>query len=93
MDYIDYYKKWRLLDLKKARGHPVTGEMVIIRMIPINERSLYYNDEKYDIGCFKEDFKTGRKLWWHGAKGIKDPITMKKHYEIWWCIMPEFDGY
>ena len=37
--------------------------------------------------------ENSRKLWWHGTHSTQDPTRMKKHYVIWWCPVPEYDGF
>lgn len=99
MGRINVFSKWRLLELNKASGHPDSGEMVVIRKIPLKSKHgyAYDSEERYDVGMFKDDREKdpkSRKLWWHGAGGgFDDPTRMKKRYEIWWCKLPKFDGY
>lgn len=83
--------EWRLLDLTRIDGRPQPGQLTALRLLPENSRSAAYPSARYDIGYFKPDYRTGRKLWWHGARGCEDTVKMKKHYQIWWCEVPAFD--
>ena len=85
--------KWKKLDLSRCFDRPSVGQLVALRLAPINSDSPFYNADKYDIGRFAHDAQTGRKLWWHGTHGCHDPIRMKKHYEIWWCPVADFDAF
>lgn len=85
---------WRRLDLISRNGKPTPERLVAIRKVPVSGRATFYNSEQYDIGCFKQESRVpgSRKLWWHGTRGPQDPARMKKHYDIWWCPVQEFDG-
>lgn len=85
--------KWRKLDMVRTWDHPQTDQLVALRMTPTKGNATFYRSERYDAGCFKPDSRSGRKLWWHGTHGCEDPTRMKQHYEIWWCPVPEYDGY
>lgn len=84
--------KWRRLDLTSVWDRPAVGQLAALRLVPNNGRASLYAREKYDIGEFHRDPQTGRKLWWHGTRGCEDPVRLRKHYEIWWCPVHEFDG-
>lgn len=34
-----------------------------------------------------------KKLWWHGTRGVDNPTRLRKHYDIWWIPIREFDCY
>lgn len=86
--------KWKRLDLRKKEASPNPGELVALRMSPSNGHAKFYSSERYDIGCFKTDERsTSKKPWWHGCRGTDDPTRLKKHYDIWWCPVAEFDGF
>lgn len=70
---------------------PALGALVALRMEPNNGRATFYKVERFDIGRFKTE-KGGRKVWWHSTRGTSDPARLRKHYDIWWCSVPEFDG-
>lgn len=82
---------WRQLDLSKPACRPRPDQLVALRLTPTGSRATYYRDKRYDIGTFRADPNTGRKLWWHGTSGCEDPARLRKHYEIWWCEVPAFD--
>lgn len=85
--------KWKRLDMSRADGHPEAGQLTAFRMIPSNGRATYYAKERYDIGTFWRDERSNsRKLWWHGSQGANDIARLKKHYDIWWLPVAEFDG-
>lgn len=70
---------------------PPLNTLTALCLRPVNGRSTLYRSEQYDIGHFQAE--TGRrKLWWHGTRAASDPVRMRKHYDIWWCPVPEFDG-
>lgn len=79
--------EWNPLDL--ITSHPAPEELVALRLIPCSGRATFYKSPRYDIGVFKLDPNTGRKLWWHGTHGCEDPIRLKKHYDIRWCQVPD----
>lgn len=82
--------QWKLLNLSRCDSRPAPGLLVALRMVPTKEKATFYSREKYDIGRFWADGTTvGRKLWWHGTRGTEDPVKLKSHYEIWWCIIPQ----
>lgn len=83
--------KWKRLDLKRKADMPPQDTLVVLRMIPKRPQQFNMN-EKYDAGMFKKDPYAGRKLWLHHSCGISDPTRLNAHYDIWWCMMPEFDG-
>lgn len=86
--------KWRKLDMTNKSGHPPADMLVALYLDPTKGRSQYYKRIEYDIGCFKHDsLENSRKLWWHGTHSTQDPTRMKKHYTIWWCPVPEYDGF
>ena len=84
--------KWRKLDLTRTFERPALGQLTALRLVDKRER--LYTKEAYDIGRFETDPRApgSRKLWWRDGNGGFDPVRMKKHYEIWWCPVPEFDG-
>jgi len=84
--------KWIRLDLIAGRGKPEPERLVALLLKPSNGKA-FCKRGRYDIGEFKYDPKGGRKLWWHGTCGCEDPAGLKKHYEIWWCPVTEFDGF
>ena len=89
----DNMSKWRKLDMASKTGHPPADMLVALYLDPTNGRSTYYRHIEYDVGCFKPDSReNSRKLWWHGTHSTQDPTRMKKHYTIWWCPVPEYDG-
>lgn len=86
--------KWRRLDLRRMDSRPREGELVALRLVPNNTRARYFDKEYYDIGRFSTStMDQSSKLWWHGRRGVDDPTRLRKHFDIWWCRMPEFDGY
>ncbi len=74
---------WTRLDLTSRTGRPPADMLVALRQTPSA------GEAEYDIGRFN---LARRKLWWHGRTRIEDPVQMKKHGPLWWCLMPEFDG-
>lgn len=82
---------WRRLDMRRKDAMPPIGSLAALRMTPTNGRSTFYHEERYDIGRFKTEEK-GRKAWWHGSRGVDNPTRLRKHYDIWWCPVAEFDG-
>lgn len=84
--------KWRKLDLANKNDRPDPDCLVALRLTPTvrGRQATFYRDERYDIGKFKADPSTGRKLWWHGTHGCEDPVRLKKHYDIWWCEVSAF---
>ena len=84
--------KWKRLNLARPDERPHPGQLVALRLAPTRSRAAFYSSERYDIGMFKADPNTGRKLWWHGARGCENPVRLKKHYDIWWCAVHEFDA-
>jgi len=83
---------WRRLDLRSKTAMPPAGATVALRMVPNNNRATFYTRERRDIGFFKQQ-EGGRKFWWHGCRGTEDPKQMRAHYDIWWCRVPDFDGF
>lgn len=83
--------KWKPLDLSRAFDRPAAGQLVALRMVPICPNATYHKNDMYDIGRFAADPSTGRKLWWHGTRGVQDPIKIRKYYAIWWCVVTDFD--
>lgn len=73
---------WRNLILSTQKARPLAGQLVALRFIPLND-SAYY-DDRFDIGTFETDERTGRKLWWHGTRGTEDPCQLQKKYDIAW---------
>ncbi|WP_294854312.1 hypothetical protein [uncultured Oscillibacter sp.] len=85
--------KWKRLDMSRADGHPEAGCLTALRLIPSRGRTAYLGRVRYDVGTFKRDERSdSRKLWWHGDRGVEDVGGMKKHYDIWWLPVAEFDG-
>ena len=82
---------WKYLNLATRSGHPHAFDLVALRLVPLKDGATFYREERYDIGTFEPDEKTGRKLWWHGTRGIEDPCKLQKKYEITWypIDMPE----
>lgn len=83
--------KWKRLELRCKEQRPNNGEIVALYLMPNNSRATLYSAEKYDIGYFTKP-DSGNKLWWHGKRGTEDPLRLKQHYDIWWTLIPEFDG-
>ena len=81
---------WNPLDMRRASTRPAPGQLVVLHMAPTNERATFYNREKYDIGRFEPDKYDAKKILWHGARGLSDPVNMRKHYTIWWLEIDEF---
>ena len=75
---------WRQLDLASRLGRPDPEQLVALRLTPNDGKSTCY-----DIGRFRPDPNTGRKLWWHGTRGRNDPVRLKKRYDILWCPVDE----
>lgn len=84
--------EWKRLDLSRPINRPQPNQLVALRLTPTGSRATFYRSERYDIGVFKPDPNTGRKLWWHGTRGCEDLVRLKKHCDIWWCVVPEFDA-
>lgn len=84
---------WKMLDLRSKVLMPKPTELVALRLVPKNEAAKFYREERYDIGRFKPDSYNpkSRKFWWHGTRGTNDPIRLRKHYDIWWCSINEYD--
>ncbi len=83
---------WKRLDLRSKTTMPRPNTLTALYLQPVNTRQAFYSTERYEIGRFKtEDGK--RKLWWHSSRGVNDPVRMRKHYDIWWCPVWEFDGF
>lgn len=80
---------WKPLDMRRVT-RPMPGQLVVLYMAPINERATFYNLEKYDIGRFEPDKYDAKKILWHGARGLGDPVKMRQHYTIWWHETDEF---
>lgn len=70
---------------------PPPNSLAVLYLQPVNTRSNFYACDRYETGRFQYD-SGGRKLWWHSSRGVNDPVRMRKHYDIWWCPVPEFDG-
>lgn len=85
--------EWRRLDLRSNHNRPQPDTLVALRMVPTNCASTYswYRNERHDIGQFHAE-DSQRKLWFRGSRGISDPVKMRKHFDIWWCYVPAFDG-
>lgn len=86
-------RKWRPLELNRLDGRPDVDQLVALRMLPNNGRATFYKDAEYDIGRFQTEVGKPRKLWWSGTHGTRDPVRMKKHYDIWWCPVQPFDSF
>lgn len=84
--------RWKPLDLRRKESMPPVGALTVLRLIPKNGISAHYRTEQYEVGRFKIP-DGGRKAWWctTSASG-RDPVRLRKHYEIWWCLVPDFDG-
>lgn len=85
------YQKWKRLDLRGKYTAPQAGALTALLMEPKNGRATFYSATRHDIGYLKAD-SNGKKLWWHGSRGVDDPARLKQHYDIWWCPVTEFDG-
>lgn len=83
---------WKRLDMRRRDTMPAIGALVALRLTPTNGRATFYREERYEIGRFKTD-EGSRKAWWvtTSASG-RDPVKLRKHYDIWWCPVHEFDG-
>ncbi len=84
--------RWKRLDLRAKDQRPAAGELVALRLAPNNSRATFYKSERFEIGRFEFD-RDGKKLWWRHSRGADDPIGLKRHYDIWWCRVPPYDGY
>lgn len=86
---------WKRLDLRNKTLMPRVGELVALRMEPKKGLSRFYNSGRYDIGTFNTDSMNpkSKKLWWHGSRGVDNPTRLRKHYDIWWFPVREFDNY
>jgi len=85
---------WYKFDPREKAYLPPEGMLVALRLSPRNGASTRYGKETYDIGRFQKDERNSasRKQWWHGAGRLHDPVEMRKHYNILWCPVPEYDG-
>jgi len=85
---------WYKFDPKEKAHQPPEGMLVALRLDPKDKASVRYGKETYDIGRFQRDARNpaSRKQWWHGASRLCDPVEMRKHYDIRWCPVPEYDG-
>lgn len=84
MDY--FYNYWYDLSLVGSYGRPEPDKLIALHLIPKNSQPVFY-EEQYDIGQFRLDKTSGRKLWWHGTHGQRDPVRMKKNYDIRWAYV------
>lgn len=85
----DFLRSWRRIDLRSRDTWPREGAAVAVRMVPKNENSQFYRNDRHDAGRFERD---GGKLLWRGATMRRYATDLKQHYELWWCYLPEFDG-
>lgn len=85
----DILRNWRRIDLRSRETWPREGTIVVVRMEPKNEREAYYHLDKTDAGSFEPH---DSKLYWKGSSVHRYATELKKHYNLWWCYMPEFDG-
>lgn len=83
---------WTILDLRSKVLTPKVESLVALKLVPKNGTATYYRNERFDIGRFKTESYNpkSRKLWWHGARGVEDPVRLRKHYDIWWYPIQEF---
>lgn len=67
--------------------------LVILRLVPLGIDKMF-DLGYYEAGYFRRDEKDpkSRKVWWYSKGSDHDPVRMKKHYDLWWCIAPVFDG-
>jgi hypothetical protein len=84
-------QKWTRLDLRRKEYQPPVGTLVALRIAPKDRHAALAYKEGYDVGTFETDHD-GKKLWFHHHCGVSDPVRMKKQCDIWWALMPEFDG-
>lgn len=85
------FQKWKRLDLRGKYTAPQAEAITALRMEPKNGKATLYGSARYDIGYLKAD-SNEKKLWWHGSRGVDNPVRLKQHYDIWWCQVAEFDG-
>lgn len=82
--------KWKRLDLRKKEHHPPVGAPVALMIKPKDTRAAMAYRNGYDAGTFELE---GGKLWLRHSSGVSDPACMNKRCDIWWCPLPEFDGF
>lgn len=85
-------ERWKRLDLRGKRSMPPINALTVLYLRPTKGRSAFYWSERYEVGRFQVE-EGKRKAWWLGSSGVRDPIKMRKHYDIWWCLLPEYDGF
>ena len=77
----------------KNNSEKVAWTGVIISVEP--RTSVWrYKIDNHEAGYFGKNERNpkSRKIWWFSRGSSYDPARMKKHYDIWWCVVPEFDG-
>lgn len=86
---------WTRLDLRSKTLCPRAGMLVALRMEPTNGAARFFGTARYDIGTFETESMNSKskKLWWHGTRGVDNPTRLRKHYDIWWIPIREFDCY
>ena len=86
---------WIRLDLRSKTLCPRAGMLVALRMEPTNGAARFFGTAHYDIGTFETESMNSKskKLWWHGTRGVDNPTRLRKHYDIWWIPIREFDCY
>lgn len=85
---------WKRLDLRCKNTMPPLNTLAALCLRPVNGRAVFYRSEQYEIGRFQRESDDRRgKVWWHSSRGVNDPARMRKHYDIWWCPIPNFDGF
>lgn len=85
--------RWRELNLNSSWDCPAVGALTVLRLTPKNEEVIPPSRNRYDVGRFTRDPKTGRKLWWHGTCSCEDPVRLKKRFKIIWCAIDDPDGF
>lgn len=80
---------WKRLDLRSKQSMPPLNALTALCLRPPKNRSALYWSERYEVGRFQTEERQ-RKVWWHGSSGVRDPVKMRKHYDIWWYPLPEF---
>lgn len=81
---------WKKLDLRGKSSMPPLNSLAALYFQPVGEKPAFFRDAHYEIGYFKTE-SGRRKIWWHSLRGIDDPVKWRKHYDIWWRLIPECD--
>ena len=86
-------RKWVRLNMKIKAGSPPLDTLVALRLVPLGIDGMF-DSGYYEAGYFSRDERNpkSRKIWWFSRGSSHDPVRMKKHYDIWWCVIPQFDG-